>query len=89
MVMKLVKSRWVVVVRIGKTRHLWIKETYVGSCASTSCNFCCGVTAMGPDGVMKNYGPHCREGQCGNGGNASKMEQEGKDQKNSWTDCDT
>ena len=64
-------------------------ETSVGTCAQKrSCNFCCGVTAMGPDGVMKNYGPHCRQGQCGAGPFPSVHESNNDDQKSGWTDCD-
>ena len=43
---------------------------------------------MGPDGVMKNYGPHCREGQCGAGSFPSVHESNNTDQKSGWTDCD-
>jgi hypothetical protein len=63
-------------------------ETSVGTCAQKrSCNFCCGITATGPDGVMKNYGPHCREGQCGAGPFPSVHERNNDDQKSGWTDC--
>ena len=37
---------------------------------------------------MKNYGPHCREGQCGAGPFPSVHESNSEDQKSGWTDCD-
>lgn len=63
-------------------------QTSVGTCAvKRSCNFCCGITAEGVDGNIRNYGPHCREGQCGGGPFPSKHEENGTDQKTQWTDC--
>ena len=63
-------------------------ELAQGDCKDTvSCNFCCGLTAKGPDGSSKKYGPHCRQGQCGTGQLPNTMMEGGKDQKSSWTDC--
>ena len=63
-------------------------QTYVGTCAQRDRTiFVVELRARGPDGVMKNYGPHCREGQCGAERMPVSQKVIARIKKYGWTDC--